>query len=126
LSPLQNQNEETPAVYHLKDTSTTTASPGQYSSKETLSPAAAAIVAGSSQLAAATAAGSSSGGRLGSRLTKSASWFNSLSRRRVSSTGGCGSGGKPPIKKRSFAAFNASHRAADDSFATPSRPRLNK
>ncbi len=118
---MQNQNEETPAVYHLKDTNSA-ASPGQYS-KETLSPATAA---GSSsgrqqQQLEATAAGSSSG-RLGSRLTKSASWFNSLSRRRVSSTGG---GGKPPLKKRSFAAFNASHRA-DDSFATPSRPRLNK
>jgi hypothetical protein len=122
---LQNQNEETPAVYHLKDANTT-ASPGQYS-RETLSPAAAAATAAGSsscqQQQQLTAAGSS--GRLGSRLTKSASWFNSLSRRRVSSTGS-GAGGKPPLKKRSFAAFNASHRAADDSFATPSRPRLNK
>ncbi len=120
---MQNQNEETPAVYHLKDASTT-ASPGPYS-KETLSPAEAAAAGSSnSSCQQLTSAGSSSGGRLGSRLTKSASWFNSLSRRRVSSTGG-GSGGKPPLKKRSFAAFNASHRA-DDSFATPSRPRLNK
>merc|ERR1719383_474621 len=50
--------------------------------------------------------------RIGTRLTKSASWFNSLSRR---------ASRKTPIKKRSFAAFSS----ANDSFTAP-RPRLNK
>jgi len=50
--------------------------------------------------------------RIGTRLTKSASWFNSLSRR---------ASRKTPLKKRSFAAFSS----GNDSFTTP-RPRLNK
>jgi len=50
--------------------------------------------------------------RIGTRLTKSASWFNSLSRR---------ASRKTPLKKRSFAAFSGTN----DSFTAP-RPRLNK
>jgi hypothetical protein len=50
--------------------------------------------------------------RIGTRLTKSASWFNSLSRR---------ASRKTPVKKRSFAAFSS----GNDSFSAP-RPRLNK
>lgn len=50
--------------------------------------------------------------RIGTRLTKSASWFNSLSRR---------ASRKTPIKKRSFAAFSS----GNESFTAPC-PRLNK
>ncbi|XP_023349536.1 cytohesin-3 isoform X3 [Eurytemora carolleeae] len=49
--------------------------------------------------------------RIGTRLTKSASWFNSLSRR---------ASRKTPIKKRSFAAFSS----GNESFTAPC-PRLN-
>eukprot|EP00088_Acartia_fossae_P071303 TRINITY_DN9760_c0_g1_i7.p1 TRINITY_DN9760_c0_g1~~TRINITY_DN9760_c0_g1_i7.p1 ORF type:complete len:616 (-),score=174.90 TRINITY_DN9760_c0_g1_i7:282-2129(-) len=65
--------------------------------------------------------------RTTTRLTKSTSWFNTISRR---------ASRKTPTKKRSFAAFSSQSStssgnsivatAANDSFTTGSRPRLNK
>jgi len=61
-----------------------------------------------------------SSGTVTTRLTKSTSWFNTISRR---------ASRKTPTKKRSFAAFSStlggSGSVANDSF-TGSRPRLNK
>jgi len=61
-----------------------------------------------------------SSGSVTTRLTKSTSWFNTISRR---------ASRKTPTKKRSFAAFSStlggSGSVANDSF-TGSRPRLNK